>query len=106
MQNTSNFLGLSGSRLNRRYRDNNAENLSPEDLELESISQRGGLLGGPDGGRNKTDKMWDQVGLSKTPLNERYFSQPDLIEREDGMDSKTRPRYGKGWPIDDGTNFN
>ena len=41
--------------------------MSPEDLELESISQRGGL----------TEK-WDDIGLSKTPLNERYFSQPDL----------------------------
>lgn len=47
--------------------DNNQYMMSPEDLELESISQRGGLA-----------EKWDDIGLSKTPLNERYFSQPDL----------------------------
>ncbi len=23
-------------------------------------------------------ERWDNIGLSKTPLNDRYFSQPDL----------------------------
>lgn len=62
-------FGLSQSRLNKRYRNLPDVNqfISPEDLEMESISQRGGA-------RDK----WDDIGLSKTPINERYFSQPDL----------------------------
>ena len=72
------IFGLSEtSRLNKRYQQlNNKQQqqpLSPEDLEMESISQRGG-----------TRDKWDDIGLSKTPLNERYFSQPDLADKADG----------------------
>ena len=63
---------------------NNEQFMSPEDLELESISQRGGTA----------NKPWEDVGLSlKTPLNERYFSsQPDLEKVSAKDDSKDRSR--------------
>ena len=62
----NNFFGLSESKLNRRYlADNGGVGGDPDQDNLESISQRGG--------------RWEDVGLSvKTPLNDRYFSQPDL----------------------------
>ena len=44
---------------------------------LDSISQRGGTRGRGEKWRSGRD---DTLGLSnKTPLNDRYFSQPDLI---------------------------
>ena len=47
---------------------------------LESISQRGGTRGRGDKWRIHGE---DNLGLSnKTPLNDRYFSQPDLIGGE------------------------
>ena len=47
---------------------------------LESISQRGGTQGGRRSGGGGDDSF----GLSsKTPLNDRYFSQPDLIGADD-----------------------
>jgi hypothetical protein len=58
-----NSFGLSESRLNQRYRNNQPDfPLSPEDLEMESISQRGGRkerwddVGTNAGGRKSTDR--------------------------------------------------
>ena len=66
-----NLFGLSESRLNQRYLSQGpgqffAGGGDDESIHMESISQRGG----------KTD--WGEMGLSNTPLNDRYFSQPDL----------------------------
>ena len=44
--------------------DNAQYLLSPEDLEMESIV-----------------KATEEMGLSKTPINERYFSQPDMLDK-------------------------
>ena len=60
-----NAFGLSESKLNKRYLSGGGGGGEDGGDNLESISQRGG--------------RWDDVGLSvKTPLNDRYFSQPDL----------------------------
>ena len=61
-----NAFGLSESKLNKRYLSGGGGGGGEDGGDnLESISQRGG--------------RWDDVGLSvKTPLNDRYFSQPDL----------------------------
>ena len=97
------FFGLSSSRLNRRYRDissgiDNAQyqhataGLSPEDMEMESISQRGGRRRRrrrddfDDDEEDEEDDLGDV--LSKTPINERYFSQPDLQLGKNGLGKK------------------
>ena len=71
---------MSESRLNQRYhRGGGQTELSPEDLEMESISQRGG----------RRDR-WEEVGLEQRGSsggraakgsNDRYFSQPDLMDK-------------------------
>ena len=65
------MFGLSESRLNQRYlsQGNTLYGRDGDDdgsIHMESISQRGGK------------QNWDDIGLSNTPLNDRYFSQPDL----------------------------
>ena len=77
-----NAFGLSESRLNQRYRGGGGggggqTELSPEDLEMESISQRGGRR-----------ERWDDVGLDqqqqqrgRSKGSDRYFSQPDLVDK-------------------------
>ncbi len=55
-----NNFGLSDSRLNQRYRQQQDFPLSPEDLEMESISQRGGRK-----------ERWDDVGLDRKASTDR-----------------------------------
>ena len=58
LDNLTNPFGLSGSKLNRRYR-------GPEDLKDDET---------------KDESKWTELGLStKSTLNDRYFSQPDLL---------------------------
>ena len=72
LPNDDNLFGLSGSKLNQRYLSQGNQFFGREgddegSIHMESISQRGG------GKEN-----WDDIGLSNNPLNDRYFSQPDL----------------------------
>ena len=65
------MFGLSESRLNQRYLSQGPQMFGRDgeddgSIHMESISQRGGK------------QNWDDIGLSATPLNDRYFSQPDL----------------------------
>ena len=70
LPNDNNLFGLSESRLNQRYLSQGNQFFGREDddgsIHMESISQRGGK------------ENWDDIGLSNNPLNDRYFSQPDL----------------------------
>merc|ERR550534_2520757 len=71
LPNENNLFGLSESRLNQRYlsQGNHFFGRDQDDdgsIHMESISQRGGK------------ENWDDIGLSNNPLNDRYFSQPDL----------------------------
>lgn len=66
--------------------------MSHEEAEnLDSISQRGGTRGRGEKWRSSRDEA---LGLSnKTPLNDRYFSQPDLIGGElEGHTGQDRSR--------------
>ena len=48
-----------------------------ESIHMESISQRGGK-----------PENWDDIGLSNNPMNDRYFSQPDLDTRSQANRSR------------------
>ena len=70
LPNDQNLFGLSESRLNQRYLSQGNQFFGRDDEEsihMESISQRGGK-----------QENWGDIGLSNNPLNDRYFSQPDL----------------------------
>jgi myosin-15 len=95
-----NFFGLSESKLNKRYLNGGTNGggafMSHEEADmnenLDSISQRGGTRGRGEKWRSSRDET---LGLSnKTPLNDRYFSQPDLIggELEEGPTGQDRSR--------------
>ena len=63
LDNLTNPFGLSGSKLNRRYR---GAETGVNDDDNEGVS--------------KEDSRWTELGLStKSTLNDRYFSQPDLL---------------------------
>ena len=71
LPNENNLFGLSESRLNQRYLSQGNQFFERDgdddaSIHMESISQRGGK------------ENWDDIGLSNNPLNDRYFSQPDL----------------------------
>lgn len=38
-------------------------------------------------------ERWENIGLSKTPLNDRYFSQPDLGGAAGNTTYEDRARY-------------
>ena len=80
LPNENNLFGLSESRLNQRYlsQGNHFFGRDQDDegsIHMESISQRGGK------------ENWDDIGLSNNPLNDRYFSQPDLDRVNEGRKS-------------------
>ena len=61
MDNLANQFGLSGSKLNKRYQQQNGSQDQEE------------------------NGKWEDLGLStKTSLNDRYFSQPDLLSNRQG----------------------
>merc|ERR1719410_166570 len=70
LPNENNLFGLSESKLNQRYLSQGNQFFERDgddgSIHMESISQRGGK------------ENWDDIGLSNNPLNDRYFSQPDL----------------------------
>ena len=80
LPNENNLFGLSESRLNQRYLSQGNQFLGRDgdddgSIHMESISQRGGK------------ENWDDIGLSNNPLNDRYFSQPDLDRVTEGRKS-------------------
>ena len=99
-----NAFGLSESRLNQRYRGGGdgggggQTELSPEDLEMESISQRGGRR-----------ERWDDVGLEqqrgRSKGSDRYFSQPDLMDKASPANNKSPSHQNGGGKARSQTNM-